>query len=96
MKSSRFLKYMDVKIKKATVGINLMRKLNYLLPGSSLLTIYKCFVRPHLDYGDAIYGQLNLSSLANKIESAQYNMALATTGGIRRTTLRESVPRVRF
>ena len=63
-----------------------MRKLNLLLPRSSLLTVYKCFIRPHLDYGDIIYDQLNLSSLTNKIESVQYNAALAITGAIRGTS----------
>ena len=59
-----------MKIKKATVGVNLTRKL-ILLPRSSLLTIYKCLIRPNLDYGDVIYDQPNLSALANKIESVQ-------------------------
>ena len=63
-----------------------MRKLNLLLPRSSLLTVYKCFIRPHLDYGDVIYDQPNLSSLTNKIESIQYNVALAITGAIRGTS----------
>ena len=35
-----FLEHIDVKIKKATVGANLIRKLNLLLLRSSLLTIY--------------------------------------------------------
>ena len=81
-----FLEHIDEKIKKATVGVNLMRKLNLLLPRSSLLTVYKCFIRPHLDYGDVIYDQLNLPSLTNKIESVQYNAALAITGPIRGTS----------
>ena len=63
-----------------------MCKLNLLLPRSSVLTVYKCFVRPHLDYGDVIYNQLNLFSLANKIESVQYNRALAIAGAIRGTS----------
>ena len=81
-----FLEHIDEKIKKATVKVNLMRKLNLLLPRSSLLTVYKCFIRPHLDYGDVIYDQPNLSSLTNKIESVQYNVALAITGAIRGTS----------
>ena len=63
-----------------------MRKLNLLLPRSYLLAIYKCFIRLHLDYGDVFYDQRNLSSLANKIESVQYNAALAITGAIRGTS----------
>ena len=77
-----FLEHINVKIKKATVGINLMRKLNRLLPRSSLITIYKCFIRPHLDYGDVIYDQPNLSSLANKIESVQNNAPLRSRHAI--------------
>ena len=46
-----------------------MRKLNILLPRSSLLTVCKCFIRPHLIYEDVIYDQPNLSTLASKIES---------------------------
>ena len=51
-----------------------------------MLTVYKCFIRPHLDYGDVIYDQPNLSSLANKIKSVQYNAALGITGAIRGTS----------
>ena len=80
------MEHIDIKIKKATVGINLVRKLNRLSPRSSLITIYKCLIRPHLDYGDMIYNKPNLSSLANKIESVQYNAALAITGPIRGTS----------
>ena len=39
-----------------------MRKRNLSLSRSSFITIYKCFTRPHLDYGDVIYDQPNLSS----------------------------------
>ena len=80
-----FLEHIDVKIKKATEGVNLMRKPNLLLPRSPLLTVNKCFIRPHLDYGDVIYDQPNLFSLANKIESVQYNAALAITYAVRGT-----------
>ena len=81
-----FLEHIDENIEKSSIGVNLMRKLNLLLPRSSLLTVYKCFIRPHLDYGDVIYDQPNLSSLTNKIESVQYNAALAITGAIRGTS----------
>ena len=56
-------------IKKAIIEAYLMRKLNILLPRSSLLSVYKCFIRLHLEYADLIQDQPNLSSLAKKIES---------------------------
>ena len=60
--------------------------MNLLLPRFSLLTIYKSFVRSHLDYGNVIYDQPNNSRLSDKIESVQYNAALAITGTIRGTS----------
>ena len=42
---------------KTNKTIGLLRKLSNLLPRQALITIYKAFVRPHLDYGDVLYGQ---------------------------------------
>ena len=36
-----FFDHINEKIKKATKGVNVIRKMNLLLPRSSLLTIYK-------------------------------------------------------
>ena len=83
-----------VKIKKTTVGVNLMRKLN-LLPRLSLLTVYKCFIRPHLDYGDVIYDLLNLSSLAKKLK--EFNTTrLYLLRALLKKILKKIIPRVRF
>ena len=46
------LKFVLNKIKK-TIG--LLRKFQQILPRQSLITIYKSFIRPHLDYGDIVY-----------------------------------------
>ena len=43
----------------------------------ALLTIYKSFIRPHLDCGDVIYDQPNNESLCQTLESVQYKAALA-------------------
>ena len=67
-------------------AIGLLRKLNNTLPRLPLLTIYKSFIRPHLDYGDVIYDQAYTASFHQKIESVQYNSALAITGAIRGTS----------
>ena len=68
-----------------------MCKLNLLLPRSSLprsslLTVCKSFIRLYLDYENMTYDQPNLTSLANKIESVEYNAGLATTGVIWETS----------
>ena len=78
-----FSEHINKKLKKATKSINLLRKLNLPLPRSALLIIYKSFIRPHLDYGDIVYDQPNNSSLSEKIESLQYNAALAITDAIK-------------
>ena len=69
-----------------TKGINVIRKMNLPLSRFSFSTIYKSFVRPHLDYGDVIYKQPNNSSLSEKIESVQYKAVLAITSTIKRTS----------
>ena len=70
---------------KVNKTIGLLRKLHNTLPILPLLTIYKSFIRPHLDYGDIIYEQAYAASFYQKLESAQYNSALAITGPIRGT-----------
>ena len=49
--------HVNEKIKKAMKGIGLLRKLQVILTRTSLLTIYKLSIRPHLDYSDVVYDQ---------------------------------------
>ena len=58
-----FIHHIKEKISKANKGIGVIKKLNNTLPRKALLTLYKSFVRPHLDYGDIIYDQPNNESL---------------------------------
>ena len=64
-----------------------MRKFQEVLPRPSLITIYKAFIRPHLDYGDVTFDQAFNNSFHQKLESIQYNAALAITGAIRGTSM---------
>ena len=73
---------MKEKYVKFNKGIGVIKKLQNRLPRQALLTIYKSFVRPHLDYGDIIYDQPNNESFSQKLESYQYNAALAIIGAI--------------
>ena len=77
-----FTNCINNKINKILKGIGALHKLSTLLPRQSLLTIYKSFIRPHLDYGDVIYDQPLNESLSNRIESIQYKVALAITEAI--------------
>ena len=74
------------KWKKAVEGISVIKKLNKTLLCSSLLTTYKLFIRPLLDYADVIYDQTNNDEFSEKTESIHYNIALAITGAIKGTT----------
>ena len=74
------------KMTKAMKGIGVIKRLSKMLPRHSLLTIYKLFVRPHLDYGDILYDQSNNKSLCQKIETIQYSNALAITSTIKGTS----------
>ena len=77
-----FTNCINDKVNKTLKGVALLCKLTTLLPRQSLLTIYKSFIRPHLNYDDVIHDQPLNESLSNRIESAQYKAALAITGAI--------------
>ena len=61
------------KICRANTEIGLLKKLYYYLHRTSLLDIYKSFIKPHLDYGVIIYDQPQNDALCRMIESLQYN-----------------------
>ena len=86
---------MNEKITKTKKTIGLIKHLSQFLPIRTLIVMYKSLVRPHLDYCGIIFhsppladthsppppyedGQLN--TLIKKIESVQYQAALAITG----------------
>ena len=72
--------------KKISKTMGLLRKFQQILPRSTLLTIYKTFVRSRLDYADIIYDQAYNSAFYDKLESIQYNSCLAITGAITGTS----------
>ena len=82
-----FNEHINDKINQANRGLGLLRKLQTNLPRNSLLTIYKSFIRPLLDYADVVYDQPSNASFSKKIESVQYNAALAITGTIKGSSL---------
>ena len=65
------------KMTKVMKGIGFIKRLSMTLPRHSLLTIYKSFVQPHLNYADILYDQPNNNSECQKIETIQYSAALA-------------------
>ena len=81
-----FKQHIDSVILKINKGIAVIKKLRYSLPRKSLITIYKAFLRPLIDYGDIIYDQPHNESFCEKIESVQYKAALAITGAIQGTS----------
>ena len=56
------------------------------MPRKSLITIYKTFLKPLIDYGDIIYDQPQNESFCEKLESVQYKFALAITGAIQESS----------
>ena len=81
-----FKNHLSEKISKANKGVGVIKRLYKYLPRASLVNIYKCFVRPHLDYGDIIYDNSSNTTFSQMVESVQYNAALAITGSIRGTS----------
>ena len=78
-----FEEHLNNVLAKVNKAVGLLRKLRNILPRTTLVTIYKAFIRPHLDYGDVLYDQAFNNSFKEKLESFQYNACLALTGAIR-------------
>ena len=66
-----FTHHIKEKVIKANKGIAVIKNLQTKLPWNALLTIYKSFIRPHLDYAGIIYDQPNNDSFKNKLERIQ-------------------------
>ena len=75
-----FEKHLDNIMITVAKTIELLRKLQAVLPRPSLIT------RPYFDYRDIIYDRAYNESFHQKLESIQYNAALAITGAIRGTS----------
>ena len=52
-----FQEHPNNELSKVNKTIGLLRKLQAFLRRQSLISVYKQFIRPHLDYGDIIYHQ---------------------------------------
>ena len=78
-----FCEHLQNMYKKINKTTSSLRKLRNNLPRAPLITIYKRFVRSHLDYGDILYDQAFNNSFHERLESIQYNAALAITGAVR-------------
>ena len=61
------LSKIESKVNK-TIGIT--RKLQNVLPRPALLTIFRSFIRPHLDYGNIIYDKAYNESFHAKLEDS--------------------------
>ena len=68
LSSDEYIQCILIKTRKI---IGLIRKLQPIIQRAPLLTIYKSFPRPHLDYGDVIYNRAFNESFQNKLESIQ-------------------------
>ena len=91
-------------MKKAKKIVGIIKHLNTFLPLKTLQQMYKSLVRPHLEYCDVIFHlppvinerpfSMQLPELMMKLESVQYQAALAVTGawkGTRRIKIYEEL-----
>ena len=72
------------KMSKAMRETGVFQKLRKSLPWHFLITIFKSFARPYLEYSDIIYDQPNNESFT--LKRIQYNAALTNTSATERTS----------
>ena len=66
-----FYEHINEEIRQANKCVDLLQKLQVILPRTGLLTIYKLFIRHLLDYADIIYHQPFNALFSKKTESVQ-------------------------
>ena len=72
-----FQDHLGIVFTRVRKTIDHLRKLNSILPRTALMTIFKAFDRPQLDYGHDQHDQAFNSVFDEKLESSQYNTCLA-------------------
>ena len=73
---------MDKAQTKTSKGTAVIKRLGKFVPPKSLITIYKAFIRRHVDYAYILQDQPNNANFCQKIESVKYQVALAITDAI--------------
>ena len=83
--SLTFVEHIKEAVIKARRNIGIIRFTARYVHRDLLYQMYKLYVRLHLDYSDVIYHNQNLH-LRSKLESTQYDAALAVSGAWRGTS----------
>ena len=76
----------DEHFKSGLNYIKISKTIGLLRKFQRVITIYKSFARPHLDYRDIMYDQTFNKSFHPRIESIRFNATIAKTGVIRGTS----------
>ena len=71
-RKSHSVKHPDLHFNNTNKGIGMLKKLGKYLPRHSFVTLYKAFVRPHLDYAEIIYDKQNNMNICNKKSPIQF------------------------
>ena len=87
-----FKQHIDDKLGKANKGIGIMKQIKKWVDMRALETVYKLYIRPHLEYGDLVFNAHEIGkskifntfqdsdSISFEIDSIQYQAAKVITG----------------
>ena len=75
---------------------DLIRRRSVTFSRNALPTIYKSFIRPHLDYGDILYDKLNNENFQNEMENIQNRACLVITAGTSRERIYDELGLLAF
>ncbi len=70
---------------KASQRLNMIKQLKFKIDRSTLVCLYKSFIRPTIEYGDIIWDNCTAGD-SELLESVQYQSAKVVTGAIRGTS----------
>ena len=76
--------------------MSLLRKFQQVLPRPYLITVYKAFIKPHLDFENVVFDQAFDNSFHKRLEYIQHDAALAITGVIGGTSKEKLYQKLTF
>ena len=79
-------KHVHETVKKTSRSLNLMKRMSWRINRKTKLFIYRCYIRPKLEYGTSVFsGNLSKKEI-DKIENVQRHALLCATNAYRHTS----------
>ena len=76
--------------------VGIVKRLSIIFLRNALLTLYKMFIRPHIDYADMFYGKPNNEFICKKIKAFNIKDALSLKEQFKECLIRNFIKKLGY